>query len=799
MKVEKIQMNKIFAVVLGAFLALGALPSLAEVAPVYYEEVAEEAALPETEEDAAVAPAAPKVQPNPAMPVVAPSAAAVSARAGSNIRRATANAAGARGNAAGSRAVSARTAVAPVVRAPGNAVAPIQAGRPVASRTAASRGNAAIQSRATGRTRSAANSVVRGNIAPVNAAAPANDRGVRARAASNGSLYNAARVGTTGSVMSAGTRSVGSSTGRAAQLPTLFNSNDTTKTTAPTSTNDAAAAEELAAKTEFCKAQYLNCMDGFCAVLDDNSGRCTCSENIKKYEKVEAALKQAAIDLQDIATKIRYLGLSTDDVNSLFTQTDAEKALGQTDSSALKTDLERIQKLLIDPTNAAQVAANSGSLSFNLDALNLGSDFSWSSFLTGESSSIQNQRGKVLYETAYGKCTQVLTDCASEGVKTDIIQTNYDIEIDKQCVAYERALVDENDTMKTTIRNANTVLQQARLMVAQNKNKYDIKGCVSAVDACMVDSFVCGDDYQNCLDKTGQYIIGGNIIVGSEPGDTTGAAGGLAANWKFGTSDYAFENGKTVMDMVASAFMANSADDNLATMLKARLGSIDSNGKVSGMCAGVMQQCQNFTYANDKYKEGNEVEKEYLIRTLQRIKGIQDEVMATYGESCRQDIISCFSKNGANSSSPSQPLTTAISACGTYIKTCSSVNEISEFSGDVAAYVCPATKPTLERKSTGTTIKWECVAPTCPAESTADATATIVGNGINGGKAVPVVGCRCTNAALLIDGSCAPACPADSYPDSTATRIGDGLGSNNAVPQLGCRCTSSTTLTSGNC
>ena len=68
----------------------------------------------------------------------------------------------------------------------------------------------------------------------------------------------------------------------------------TTTSTATTTTD----MDELAQVTDFCKAQYTQCMDNFCNVLDDNQGRCSCSVNLKNYANTENALKKATEDLQ---------------------------------------------------------------------------------------------------------------------------------------------------------------------------------------------------------------------------------------------------------------------------------------------------------------------------------------------------------------------------------------------------------------------------------------------------------------------------------------------------------------------
>ena len=132
-----------------------------------------------------------------------------------------------------------------------------------------------------------------------------------------------------------------------------------------------------------------------------------------------------------------------------------------------------------------------------------------------------------------------------------------DLEIDKQCIAYERKLTDSNDEMARTVRNAKSVLQRARLMVAQNKNIYkDLRSCVNALDTCMQDDFVCGTDYENCIDPTGKYIVNGEIVVGSLPGqkiesgdsindiDAPGYyTDGLYSTWNYATNQNAWDSG----------------------------------------------------------------------------------------------------------------------------------------------------------------------------------------------------------------------------------------------------------------
>ena len=455
--------------------------------------------------------------------------------------------------------------------------------------------------------------------------------------------------------------------------------------------------DEIVQLTDYCKAQYTSCMDNFCNVLDDNQGRCSCSKNIKNYEKTENALKLATEALQDVSQQIQYIGLTKDDIETLFTQTEAEIAMqSTTDSTQLKNDLDNIKDMIVGiKTGTASSSETgmsfdlSGLLDFNIDS----TGFDLTALFAGNNSntsSISNQRGEQLYKTAVARCkASVLNTCQAQGVDVAVITNSYDLEIDKQCIAYERALTDSNENMNRTVRNAKVVLQKARLMVAQQKNAYDLRGCVNALDSCMQDDFVCGTDYENCLDPTGKYIVNGEVVVGSLPGypikddDSTepGAApiqhtDGLYATWGY-TKDSESLNAWTadgrLTDYINKYVTENTVQENsenLAEYLQYKIGYIDNDNKAYGMCSSVLAKCQNYTYTDkSKYNPNNQVIKEYLQRTLTQIKVAQDEIISGYAENCISDVTSCLSSNNS-ASNPNY----AINACKAQIVTCMSVN-----------------------------------------------------------------------------------------------------------------------------
>ena len=531
----------------------------------------------------------------------------------------------------------------------------------------------------------------------------------------DGPLY----IGTSGSSAGSSAATTGSrmasrrSTMRASTAPTTP---VVTEEDISTTTSNLDAIAEL---TEYCKAQYAACMDNYCNVLDDNQGRCSCSKNLKNYQKVEETLAAATESFQDTVQKIKYIGLTTDQVTSLFAETEAELQMkSKSDSSQLKNSLDAIKKKIID-VSSSNSSANSSNVAFDLSGLldfDLSSGFDLSSFLNMNSSAnVSNQRGEELFKTATSRCkTAVLNACTAQGIESTMITNSYDLEIDKQCIAYERSLNDANDEMRANVRNATTILQQARLMLAQNRNSYDLRSCVAAIDSCMQDEYVCGSDYELCLDPTGKYLAAGDVVKGGTPGiaggtavNTTTITNGndvntwtsqgmydLYATWNYedgslnawggGSSETlgAYVDEKLNAWGEGNTYKTSAATNDMATYILQKVGYIDSsnNDKVHGMCAAAMKQCQDYAFknpsrSNKSYDPKNEVVRQYLLSALTKIKLKQDEILSDYAEDCRSDVSSCLATNGYDETNTATTAsTTAVNACRAEIVTCMSVS-----------------------------------------------------------------------------------------------------------------------------
>ena len=763
-------MKKILAILFGALV----IPASAEfwAPPAFFyeqEEIVEEVApeavhAPVTAQPHANVPS-PRNQPRAAVGHANTHRAATTQMRGAGVRQAAPQAGTAAPRAIQNRAAPAqanrgaapttnvsRAAVTGQVRAPapqqGANRAPTAA-RPIANRAPTTQGRAAATSRATAPMVHSMENVPAAQAHQ--AAAPT--AGTQARVAATPEINTARAVSLTGPAM---TSARGAATTRSAGTPTLFNA---TAQPAPADIVDVISeAEQAAALMSFCRAQYMECMDNFCNVLDDNQGRCSCSPNVERYADAERALQEANIALQQVAVDIRYLGLTRDEVEALFRETEAEEAmrLGN-DNSQIRHTLDAIQGWLIDPT---QITTTSSGISnmFDFSSLDFGGGLDIGALFNNNSTeSVLSQRGQALFDTATDRCRPVLDNCRRQGVDTNAIRLFYDLEIDRQCVAYERHLDDANTNMRATIRNATNVLQQARLMVAQNRNRLDLRGCISALDTCMRDEFVCGPNYRNCLDTTGDHFVSGELVRGSRPSDIGNGTVGRGEAWSYD------EGGdvRSVLGNIASTAGSISAmvnnlvgahdfetslisgsapagNNNLAFLLANRIGFIDDQGRPQGMCSSVLAQCQNHTFSNNSYLHNNEVVREFLNRTLMQIRARQDEIISSYAASCRQDVLNCMSRNNMN-----QNANTAARSCQADLTTCFNVLGTSEVVG--LGGICSSGQ--ILRRTLNDTSDWEC----CENMGRTDAT-PIACFGCSGNHDCPNIGEVCN--IINITGVC---------------------------------------------
>lgn len=441
---------------------------------------------------------------------------------------------------------------------------------------------------------------------------------------------------------------------RAVQSRAGTTTSASTQSTAETIAAAKDRLEQTADLNKSCQEQYNDCMDQFCAVIDANQKRCSCSSNLSRYTKVENAVKDANTQLNEVAQRIRYVGLSADEIRAIMNATEAEDALtGATDTSETRNMLEEIENLIKDPTSSTSYSADTYSgldmdLDFSSDAADI---FSLDFLSTNNSSSFSNLRGSELYTAAKKRCNTVLNQCKDAGATTQQITGNYDLAIDKDCIAYEQGLTKMNETLVSNVRSANRMLQKARLAVLQNKNQYDAKGCIAALDTCMTDDMVCGADYTKCLDPTKRYIDeNGDVVLGQNITNIT-AFMEKYNNARIGKEFLQASYGMTISDanckLVADETETDSVGNNGACVAKYLLQKIGTKAKVTdeGLCRAVLDKCQRYTYNSEGvYQPYNDVVANYVQRAMVNIKSAQQDIISDYASSCMVDVATCYNQ-----------------------------------------------------------------------------------------------------------------------------------------------------------
>lgn len=409
--------------------------------------------------------------------------------------------------------------------------------------------------------------------------------------------------------------------------------------------------EQLSELNTTCQQQYNDCMDQFCNVIDTNQGRCSCSSNLSKYSKVEEAVKEANAELNDVAQRIRYVGLSADEIRAILTATEAEEALsGQVDTTETRNMLTQIEDLIKDPTSATSYSANTFTgLDMDLDFTADNADLFSLDFLnTGTSGSFAKLRGTDLYNAAKKRCSTILSQCKDAGATSQQVTGNYELAIDKDCIAYEKGLAKMNDTLKNNVRSAERMLQKARLAVLQNKNQYDAKGCIAALENCMRDDMVCGDNYYKCVDPTKRFIDeNGKVVLGQDITKITQ----FMQEYNNADIDSRFLNTaeRVSLDVdTCSASKAESSGTNDGScIVKYLLGKIGTGQKVTdnGLCRAVLDKCQRYTYTDSgTYNKTNDVVVNYIQRAMVNIRAAQQRVISEYSSNCMIDVATCYNQ-----------------------------------------------------------------------------------------------------------------------------------------------------------
>ncbi|MDR0319268.1 MAG: ATP-grasp domain-containing protein [Rickettsiales bacterium] len=370
-----------------------------------------------------------------------------------------------------------------------------------------------------------------------------------------------------------------------------------------------------------CSARYDECMDQFCNIIDERQQRCSCSANLKNYQAAEEQLKKANQELNNVAQNIRYVGLSAEEIRTLFSETEAEQAMRNVnDRSANRTLLAEIEDIISGATSNLAGGAQGGG---NLFDISLEDGMDLSEIFGGSGQNMASLRGKQLRDAAAKKCKSILDDCKKEGVANDQLTGGYDLRVEKDCAEYEQSLKRMHESVTNNIRSANTMLQKARLAVLYDQNEYDFKECVQAIDQCILEDTSCGKNYLKCLDPSRTYLDeAGKVILGSNLPELK-----------------AWFNNIVSQDGVVK--LENKIIINLKN------NKIGEPGK-SGMCSDAMKNCRRLTYRGQAFNPENEVLKAFLAKAGNQMKVSAERVIADFAGRCMNEVGTCYNTQITN-------------------------------------------------------------------------------------------------------------------------------------------------------
>lgn len=546
----------------------------------------------------------------------------------------------------------------------------------------------------------------------------------------------------------------------------------------------AAARERMEQANEVnrsCQEQYNDCMDQFCAVIDTNQKRCSCSANLSKYTKVESAVKEANTKLNEVAQNIRYVGLSADEISAIMSATEAEEAMsGKRDTTESRSMLAEIEKMIKDPTTSSSYSSGSDSsslLDMDLDfsASDVSDIFSLDFLGDGGTNSIAKLRGASLYNAAKKRCNTIISQCKDMGATADQITGNYDLAIDKDCIAYESGLNKMNETLVSNVRSATRMLQKARLAVLENQNSYDARGCVAALETCMKDEMVCGENYGKCIDPTKTFIDeNGNVVLGSN----------ISSIYAYMEN---YNNARINKDFLSQAYATSISDANCRAdseteggandgrcVVKYLLSKIGTKAKATaeGLCRPVLDKCRAYTYdANGTYLPYNDIVVNYIQRAMVNIKSAQYSIVSDYALSCLSDVASCYNDQAAqvnlwsSAASASSVHNIMRGACRNVALTCA----YAVFANDSSS----CSNETNCINNISEVFYQSLLCPDNAEYATDGQSHTVSANNVYQGWVNSV--CKCREGFVTFNGSCLPQCPGGQY-------LSTGVCSKTACP-----------------
>ena len=264
-----------------------------------------------------------------------------------------------------------------------------------------------------------------------------------------------------------------------------------------------------------CRDSYATCMDQFCANANDTYRRCFCSSRFEEFRDTEAALDEAKTLLQRFEdTNLAAVDLTASEVDAMYSATIGEMAI-KSDVSGAQAALNEIGALLSGEKKAGSssnaqndlLAGGFGGLDFAVDMNDIWSNSGSSSiFDSGADLDLSALEGTKLYNSAHEQCEKLSREACGDNVVFNMAKSAYNIMITQDCNAYEKKINSQREAVKSTVRQAEKYLREARLENYRAHNSADINECIDKVKTAITTDAACGDNYNRCLDYSGAYI-----------------------------------------------------------------------------------------------------------------------------------------------------------------------------------------------------------------------------------------------------------------------------------------------------
>ena len=265
-----------------------------------------------------------------------------------------------------------------------------------------------------------------------------------------------------------------------------------------------------------CRDAYATCMDQFCANANDTYRRCYCSDRFQDFRDTSDRLDTALKMLTEFQNNnLNAVDKTAAEVSAMYTATAGEAAIKK-DTSASQRLLDSISSVLSGKQNIQKQNTGLNSLGI-LDFSGFGgSDDIWggdsSSVFGGDSTTnLAELEGKALYNNVTKQCAEIIREACGSDAMFNLARSSYSILISQDCNAYEKNINAKKASVEDTIRTAEKYLRDARLEEYRSHNSADVNECLANVEKAMRQPVTCGENYEKCMDYTGQYI---NVTTG---------------------------------------------------------------------------------------------------------------------------------------------------------------------------------------------------------------------------------------------------------------------------------------------